>query len=75
MKIAIRLPAEQLEAIDRLAENTHSSRSDLVRRAIKQYLYRLACEEDAAKYDAIPLTEDELAMMRDPDIWKTAPPW
>src|SRR5205085_11258703 len=47
-QIAVRLPSEQLDAIDRLVGQLHASRSDVVRRALELYIYRLACEHDAA---------------------------
>jgi metal-responsive CopG/Arc/MetJ family transcriptional regulator len=74
-QIALRLPTKQLKAIDKLAPGVHASRSDLIRRAIELYLYRLACEKDAAIYQAMPLTEEELAFARDPAVWKTWPKW
>ena len=69
----MRLPAEQLEAIDALVPELHESRSELVRRAIELYLYRIACERDAAKYDEQPLTDQELAASR--TGWELTPKW
>lgn len=74
-QIALRLPTKQLEAVDRLVPGIHASRSDLIRRAIELYLYRLACERDAAIYEAMPLTEEELAFVNDPASWSTIPKW
>lgn len=74
-QVAIRLPAGQLEAIDQLVPGTHPSRADVIRRALELYLYRLECERDARIYEAMPLTDEELAFSDDPENWKTMPPW
>ena len=75
VQIAVRLPEEQVAAIDALVPEAHASRSDAVRRAIELYLYRLACEHDAARYDEMPLTDDELRLSDDPDGWAATPAW
>ena len=74
-QIAVRLPKELLEAIDELVPSVHASRSEVIRRAIDVYLYRLACERDAARYDAVPLTDSELALADDRRAWQSAPEW
>jgi Arc/MetJ-type ribon-helix-helix transcriptional regulator len=43
----VRLPDDQVARIDRLVGVLLTSRSDVIRRAIELYLYRLACEHDA----------------------------
>lgn len=74
-QIAVRLPAEQLAAIDRLVGELHASRSDVVRRAVELYLYGLACERDAAVHEMHPLTDAELSLADDPDAWEGTPAW
>ncbi len=74
-QVAVRLPTKQLEAIDRLVPKIRGSRSELIRRAIERYLYRLECEHEAAVYEELPLTDEELAFSRDPENWKSLPPW
>ena len=46
-----------------------------MRRAIELYLYRLACERDACRYEALPLTDAELALADDPQAWAGTPEW
>lgn len=74
-QIAVRLPDELVEQLDALVAAGHQSRSDAVRRAIELYVYRLACERDARRYDELPLTDSELALADAPDAWAGAPAW
>lgn len=74
-QIAVRLPARQVDAIDKLVPGTHGSRSELIRRAIDLYLYRLACEREAEILERMPLTDEELALSDDPENWKVMPSW
>ena len=74
VQIAVRLPDELLERLDRLAAGTES-RSEVVRRAIEAYLYRKACEADAAAYERAPLSDAELSMADDPAGWDATPAW
>ena len=74
-QVAVRLPEDQLERIDRLVGVLHPSRSDVIRRAVDLYLYRLACEHDARAYERNPLSDAELALADDPDQWKGTPSW
>lgn len=74
-QIAVRVPDELVDRLDELVPGAHANRSDAVRRAIELYLHRLAGERDAAIYDRIPLSDDELALVRDPGRWETAPRW
>jgi Arc/MetJ-type ribon-helix-helix transcriptional regulator len=74
-QIAIRLPDELVGQLDALVPDLHESRSEAVRRSIELYLYRLACERDAARYERHPLTDQELAFADDADAWSGAPPW
>jgi Arc/MetJ-type ribon-helix-helix transcriptional regulator len=75
VQVAVRLPAEQVEAIDALVGRSHGSRSDVIRRALELYLYRLACERDAQRYAELPLTESELALADDQRGWSATPAW
>ena len=74
-QIAVRLPDELVGRIDALVPSVHGSRSDAVRRSIELYLYRLACEQDAERYEADPLSADELAIADDPHAWDGTPAW
>jgi Arc/MetJ-type ribon-helix-helix transcriptional regulator len=75
IQVAVRLPEEQIEAIDALVRNGRSSRSEVIRRAVELYLYRLACERDAQRYAELPLTEAELALSDDARGWSATPAW
>ena len=74
-QIAVRLPDDLVEGMDRLVGNAGGSRSEIVRRAIAAYLYRDACERDAEVYESTPLTDAELALADDPDAWTPTPSW
>jgi metal-responsive CopG/Arc/MetJ family transcriptional regulator len=74
-QVAVRLPDELIDRLDALVPATHPSRSEAVRRAIEMYLYRLACEQDARKYEELPLTKPELALADDPLAWRETPQW
>ena len=74
-QIAVRLPEDLVGQLDALVPGLHESRSDAVRRSIELYLYRLACEQDADRYDREPLSDDELALADDPESWSGTPSW
>ena len=74
-QVAVRLPDELIERLDALVPTAHPTRSEAVRRAIELYLYRLACERDARRYEQVPLTEAELALADDPAGWRNTPAW
>ncbi|MGH9157480.1 MAG: ribbon-helix-helix domain-containing protein [Acidimicrobiales bacterium] len=74
-QIAVRLPDAQLEAIDAIVPTRHKSRSEVIRRAIEFYLYRLACEQDAAAYEARPFDDGEMILADDPTAWNATPAW
>ena len=74
-QVAVRLPDELMRRLDSLVPGTHESRSEAVRRSIELYLNRLACEQDAARYEQLPLTDEELALVEDRDSWSGTPPW
>ncbi len=74
-QVAIRIPDSQLAAIDAMVPGRHQSRSEVIRRAVELYLYRLACERDADIYDAVPLDQKELALGEDAAAWEATPLW
>lgn len=74
-QVAVRLPDELVERIDRIVGAAHASRSDVIRRAVELYLYRIDCERDVRRYESEPLTEAELALADDPDGWRGTPKW
>jgi metal-responsive CopG/Arc/MetJ family transcriptional regulator len=74
-QIAVRLPEELVNRLDSLGSENGRTRSELVRRAIELYIYRLACERDADQYAKAPLNSAELALADDPDGWSTTAPW
>ena len=74
-RIAVSLPDDLVEAMDRLVGRTGGSRSEIVRCAVAAYLYREACEHDAEAYDSTPLCDAELALVDDPGTWTPTPPW
>jgi len=71
IQIAVRLPEDLVTRLDLLVPSAHESRSQAVRRAIEVYLSWLANEHDAAVYERIPLTNEELAM----SDWSGTPAW
>jgi Arc/MetJ-type ribon-helix-helix transcriptional regulator len=72
-QLAVRLPDEVIRQLDALVPAAHQSRSEVVRRAIELYLYRLACERDARVYERLPLTDAELSLVDDPNAWRDTP--
>jgi len=75
VQLAVRVPNELLEALDRLVPERHTSRAEAVRAAVEEYLYRVACERDARHYAETPMTDDELVLADDPDAWSVTPAW
>jgi len=74
-QVAVRLPESLISEVDDVVARLHLTRSDVIRRALEQYLYRLACERDAAIYELSPLTDAELALADDPEGWTPTPQW
>jgi Arc/MetJ-type ribon-helix-helix transcriptional regulator len=74
-QIAVRLPEELVARLDSLIPGVHETRSDAVRRSIELYLYRLACERDAERYERHPLSDDEMALVDDEHGWSGTPSW
>lgn len=71
----VSLPDNLIRAVDDMARRLHSTRSELIRRAVELHLYRLASEHDAAVYEQLPLTDMELALAHDPAGWSATPQW
>ena len=71
----VSLPDNLIRAVDDMARRLHLTRTELIRRALEPYLYRLASEHDAAVYGQLPLTDMELALANDPEGWSATPPW
>jgi Arc/MetJ-type ribon-helix-helix transcriptional regulator len=74
-QVAVRLPLDQIKRMDRVVRRLHSSRSDVMRRALEMYLYRLECERDARLYEEQPLTDTELGLVDDEKAWEGTPAW
>lgn len=73
--VTLRVPDDLLAQLDALVPEVHPSRSEALRRALELYLYRVACERDADRYAAQPLTEAELAVGDDVRDWEATPSW
>ena len=74
-QVAVRLPEDLVRELDRLIPSAHATRSDAIRRAVELYVVRSAAEHDAAVYQRIPLTDEELAFGDDPEGWELTPKW
>ena len=74
-QVAVRLPDRMVDEIDDVAGAQHATRSEVIRKALELYIYRLACERDAAAYQGQPLTDAELVLADDPDAWSPTPEW
>lgn len=74
-QIAVRLPDQVLESLDRLVPEMHASRSEAIRRAIELYIYQAMSERDASIYEANPLSDAELALSDSTDSWVSTPQW
>jgi Arc/MetJ-type ribon-helix-helix transcriptional regulator len=74
-QISVRLTSDVLEAIERLVPASFGSRSELVRRAIEEYLHRVARDNDTLRYEQVPLTDAELSLVDDPGAWAPTPRW
>jgi Arc/MetJ-type ribon-helix-helix transcriptional regulator len=73
IQVAVRLPKVQLDRVDELVGSLHASRSEVIRRALDIYMYRLQCERDARRYEDSPLSDRELAFADEAS--KTMPEW
>lgn len=75
MQLAVRVPRSVVEELDALVPSLHATRAAAVRAAVESYLYRLACDRDAQRYEQQPLDEHELALVDDPNGWEGTPAW
>ena len=60
--LSFRADASLAEELDAAAAEAGVSRSDLLNRAVREFLYRLRCERDAERYAIRPLTAAETAV-------------
>lgn len=58
--VSFRADNATVAALEAEAERAGSTKSELLLRAVRDLLYRLACERDADLYDRAPLTETGL---------------
>ncbi len=59
--LSFRADASVAEELDAAAAEAGVPRSDLLNRAVREFLYRLRCERDAERYALHPLTAAETA--------------
>jgi len=57
--VSFRADDATIAALEAEAERAGASKSELLLRAVREFLYRLACERDADLYGRAPLTESE----------------
>lgn len=57
--LSFRAEARLAEELDAAASEAGVPRSDLLNQAVREFLYRLRCERDAARYAMHPLTAAE----------------
>ncbi|MDY7104347.1 MAG: ribbon-helix-helix domain-containing protein [Actinomycetota bacterium] len=58
--LSFRVDEKLVTELDRLSTETGATRSALLNRALRELLYRAACERDARAYERQPLSTDEL---------------
>ena len=57
--VSFRADDRVVRALDAEAARSGTTKSELLVQAVKELLYRLACERDAQSYARLPLTPDE----------------
>ncbi len=57
--VSFRADDRVVQALDAEATRSGTTKSELLVQAVKELLYRLACERDAQTYARIPLTPQE----------------
>ena len=72
--LSFRVDEEDAAAIQRWADELGIDRSVLLREAMRQHLNRLAAENDAERWDDLPLTDGESALATIAD-WGPAEDW
>ena len=60
--LRFRLETSVAQELDTAAATEGVPRSDLLNRAVREFLYRLRCERDAELYASHPLTASETAV-------------
>lgn len=72
--VSFRADDEDVAAADRWAAVLGVERSELLRQALANHLARLSVEEEAARYDETPITDDEQAL-DGADDWGPTEDW
>jgi predicted transcriptional regulator len=72
--LSFRVDEEDARATQEWAERLHVDRSELLRRALRQHLARLAAENDATSWLDAPLDDGERALAEVAD-WGPAEDW
>ena len=65
-QVTVRLADGLVSELDVVAGEIQSTRSGIIRRALEHYLYGLACERDVSRYQQLPLSVGESALLRGP---------
>ena len=63
LTLSFRAEENLARALDREADRMGVSRTEILNQALYAYLYRLACERDAALYDAHPQDPGETPLI------------
>jgi hypothetical protein len=61
--------------LDQVVKKHRAPRSEVIRRALELYFYRLESERDARIYEERPLDASELALADDAKAWQRSPAW
>lgn len=72
--LSFRLAAEEVAEVGRWAERLGIGRSELIRESLRRYLGWLASEGDAERWQAEPLSAEELSLAEIAD-WGVAEDW
>jgi hypothetical protein len=72
--VSFRVDEDEAAALRSWSNELGVERSQLLRDALHQYLVRLRSEREAAIYERVPMTENELAVS-EVDDWGTAEDW
>ena len=72
--LSFRVDDEEAAAVQRWADELGIDRSALLRDAVRRHLNRLASEHDADRWEALPLTDGETALVTIAD-WGPAEDW
>lgn len=72
--LSFRLAADEVAEVGRWAERLGIGRSELIRESLRRHLRWLASADDTARWEAEPLSEEELALSAIAD-WGVAEDW